>query len=90
MGLECCNRFPDFDYYANPDDDFSTAPEDCKCESCGCKIKKRGILFSILPATKVLIKIAMIQLKSRHGKMGIISHCPMNFIVKNAEKFISI
>lgn len=45
MGLECCAYFPDFDYYANPDDDFSKAPEDCKCTSCNKEIKKGDVVL---------------------------------------------
>lgn len=38
MPLSCsCND--DYDYYANPDDDFTVAVSECKCRSCWCKIK---------------------------------------------------
>ena len=39
MPLSCDYEDDVFDYYADPDENFSTAKQDCKCESCGKKIK---------------------------------------------------
>lgn len=38
MALSCiCDD--DFDYYADPNENFSTAKQDCRCKSCSKKIK---------------------------------------------------
>lgn len=34
-----CDAGYDFDYYADPADDFSIMDKDCKCGSCGKKIQ---------------------------------------------------
>lgn len=39
MPLSCMYDMDEFDYFVNPDDDFSIAKQDCKCNSCGKKIK---------------------------------------------------
>lgn len=39
MPLSCDYDCIDDEYYADPDDDFSKAKTDCRCVSCGKKIK---------------------------------------------------
>lgn len=45
MPLSCDVDF-DFDYYADPADDFSIMDKDCKCGSCGKKIQAEEIALS--------------------------------------------
>lgn len=39
MPLSCDCDYGECEYYADPDEDFSVAKEDCKCNSCHKKIK---------------------------------------------------
>lgn len=40
MPLSCDCDYGEWEYYADPDEDFSAAKEDCKCNSCDKKIKQ--------------------------------------------------